>query len=402
MNPDKEVILLLDIDGVLVQPGGYRAALRATMQYFLDQMGLSDRFLPSEEEISILEAMGITAEFDMLPIMLATLVDRMLDLYGKRMQFDSIKMFLDWARSIQWDRLDFNYAPTFYEAGNYQGKGEPVVETIYKSYSTLNGCQLFPNISGDDLFHELFCNTRIIEKCWINRIFQNFCLGFDLFARLNPTLPVFSSPSYLEKYDQCQISTETRNYILEGCSKQRTHICIITARNCSPPKELDSLDISFTPEAEAALRVCGITGIPMIGYGSLKYQSVLLGVHPEKLLKPSPFQALAGIAAACSGNLTASLDWASEMFSIGNSNQLRTSLAFDLPKSIHIHIFEDSPIGIHSVREAVTILNKSKFEASYSSWGISIDNTKIQALRHVGAQVFPDINHAIRSAINIV
>ncbi len=42
-------VLLLDIDGVLVRPGGYRAALHATLNYFVNLMGLAPFRVPRRE-----------------------------------------------------------------------------------------------------------------------------------------------------------------------------------------------------------------------------------------------------------------------------------------------------------------------------------------------------------------
>ena len=60
-------IILLDVDGVLVQPDGYRAALRATFNHFIEpHLDLQ------EETLTNLEKRGITSEWDMLPLLLAS------------------------------------------------------------------------------------------------------------------------------------------------------------------------------------------------------------------------------------------------------------------------------------------------------------------------------------------
>ena len=42
-------VVLLDIDGVLVHHGGYRAALHATLNHFASLMGLSHFDFPEEK-----------------------------------------------------------------------------------------------------------------------------------------------------------------------------------------------------------------------------------------------------------------------------------------------------------------------------------------------------------------
>ena len=65
-------VLLLDIDGVLVSPGGYRAALHATLNYFVNLMGLPHFEFP-EEKLAGFERRGITSEWDMVPLLLGVL-----------------------------------------------------------------------------------------------------------------------------------------------------------------------------------------------------------------------------------------------------------------------------------------------------------------------------------------
>ena len=60
-------IVLLDIDGVLVHPGGYRAALRATVNHFIEPP-----LVIPEEVLTDLENRGISSEWDMAPLLLAS------------------------------------------------------------------------------------------------------------------------------------------------------------------------------------------------------------------------------------------------------------------------------------------------------------------------------------------
>ena len=65
-------ILLFDIDGVLVHPGGYREALMRTINFFSQAMGWGAS-LPDEDVSLVFEAHGITNEWDMTAIFLAGL-----------------------------------------------------------------------------------------------------------------------------------------------------------------------------------------------------------------------------------------------------------------------------------------------------------------------------------------
>src|SRR6185503_13358919 len=61
---------LFDMDAVLVHPGGYHAALVATVNHFSRAMGHGD-YGPTPEEIEAFEAAGITSEWDSAPIAIA-------------------------------------------------------------------------------------------------------------------------------------------------------------------------------------------------------------------------------------------------------------------------------------------------------------------------------------------
>ena len=65
----KPKILLLDIDGVLVQPAGYRMATEATCQYFLEKGGITNS-ISYTEIYSLFEAQRVTSEWDMVPLTL--------------------------------------------------------------------------------------------------------------------------------------------------------------------------------------------------------------------------------------------------------------------------------------------------------------------------------------------
>ncbi len=65
-------IILLDVDGVLVQPGGYRAALRATVQHFIGDLNVQ------EDLLTDMEKRGISSEWDMSPLIIAAYWDDIL------------------------------------------------------------------------------------------------------------------------------------------------------------------------------------------------------------------------------------------------------------------------------------------------------------------------------------
>src|SRR3990172_11882052 len=68
-----KTVWLFDIDGVLIHPGGYRAALKATVNHFSRLMGLGD-LAPDDDTIEVFEACGLTSEWDSVPVCVAAMV----------------------------------------------------------------------------------------------------------------------------------------------------------------------------------------------------------------------------------------------------------------------------------------------------------------------------------------
>lgn len=73
-------VLLLDIDGVLVRPGGYRRSYRDTVNSFLREFGLERFGLQDDRFAEQFEACEIPAEWDMVPLTLAMVFDFLLSI----------------------------------------------------------------------------------------------------------------------------------------------------------------------------------------------------------------------------------------------------------------------------------------------------------------------------------
>jgi hypothetical protein len=150
----------------------------------------------------------------------------------------------------------------------------------------------------------------------------------------------------------------------------------------------------YSPEAELAMSLTGLSGIPVVGFGTIQFLGGKLRVLPDSLIKPSPVQALAGIAAACGEGMGKALDWAAAMvYEDGNCQAEQI-----IPVRFTLHIFEDSAIGIKACQGAADILRRHGIEATVKAWGIARNLDKIKALEAAGARIYPDVNEAIAEA----
>src|SRR5690554_2507184 len=109
-------VILFDLDGVLVQPGGYRAAVRETLNYFTQQMGLPS-LAPDDETIAIFEAQGIICEWDMIPITLAVMLEAAAARLDGKLSLNSLQAASDSLRGISLEDFQVDYAPVLRQLG---------------------------------------------------------------------------------------------------------------------------------------------------------------------------------------------------------------------------------------------------------------------------------------------
>jgi hypothetical protein len=111
------------------------------------------------------------------------------------------------------------------------------------------------------------------------------------------------------------------------------------------------------------------------------------------LLKPSPVQALAGIAAALTGNEWASLQAACDWYETG---QLKGALT-ELPQPLDVTIVEDTLGGVRSVHTAGEILQRAGLDVTVRAYGLTSGSVaKSAAFEQTGLLFFSDWESLIK------
>lgn len=363
-------VLLLDIDGVLVRPGGYRAALHATLNHFVQLMGLPHFEFP-EEKLAGFENRGITSEWDMVPLLLAVLWDEIL----------SRRPLAGLPADVSSAAIEIGKALDGYLPGELH---IPEFELVTGQYPVETALQTgrFPSIPLA-LRTSLMHRSRDVRASQTMRIFQHYTLGSQAFHETYGIPAEIESESLLHKYDQALLSAETRERLLQSGAR----LAAFTARPSAPPREIEDPPSGYPPEAEIALELVGLSHIPLISFGRLQYLGERRGYDPEVLLKPSPVQALAGISAALTGDewsaLQAACDW-------HETGQISVHLA-RLPRSLDVSIVEDTLSGIRSVRTAGEILNRVGVDARVHAYGLTSGSAaKSAAFEQAGILYFED------------
>lgn len=363
-------ILLLDIDGVLVRPGGYRAALHATLNYFVNLMGLP-HFEFSEEKLAGFEKRGITSEWDMVPLLLAVLWEDIL----------SRQPLADLPVDISSAAIEIGKALNGYQPADLVIPEFELVSGQYPVETALQGGN-FPSIPLA-LRTSLMHRSRDVRSSHTMRIFQHYTLGSRAFSQTYDLPVEIKTESLLHEHDQTNISEEVRDKLRQSGA----HLVAFTARPSAPPREIKSPPLGYAPEAEIALELVGLPDIPLISFGRLQYLGEQRGYDPETLLKPSPVQALAGIAAALTGDEWFALQAACDWYETGRLKSLLT----ELPSKFDISIVEDTLSGIRSVIAAGEILRNAGLDVTVNSYGLTSGSAaKSAAFESTGVPYYSD------------
>jgi phosphoglycolate phosphatase-like HAD superfamily hydrolase len=371
-------VILLDVDGVLVSPGGYRAALHATLNYFAGLMG-APHFDFHEEKIAELEKRGIFSEWDMVPVLLGAAWNDILAKVGNENLPSDLK-----SAAIEIGRRMNGYMPRDLIIPDFE-----ILPNVYPTESALqHGC--FPHLP-DELRRNLLHDSRNVHFSQTTRLFQHFSLGSRVFSEAYNLPAEVETESFLQTRDTSNLTNETLAKLLQP----HIHLASITARPSAPPKDVTTSHIGYAPEAEAALELVGLADIPLIGYGRLEYYEKQFGVAAASLLKPSPVQSLAAVAAAFTGAEWSSIQAAAEWQATGRLNSIFSSL----PREFELIVVEDTMGGIRSAQAAGAVLIQNGFGVITHTLGLTSGSaSKIEAFRKADVPHFENWESLIAGA----
>ena len=338
-------IILLDIDGVLVQPGGYRAALRATVERFIGDYVI-------EEDVPVsMEKRGISSEWDMSPLIIAAYWEDVLSRQPmENLSDDPVIAGEQIQRQRKVEEPKHLAIPAFDLMD-----GQYPVDAAYAA-----GC--FASIPSE-LRKNLMTESRDVYKSHTFRTFQHFTLGSETFESTYQLSAEFDAESSLLAVDRSNISDEIR----ERLNHPDHHLAAFTARPSRIPVGINESSLGYAPEAELALDLVGMKDIPLMAFGKLEYIATQHGLMPSTLVKPSPFQALAATLAAWTGDELSALHAAYDWHRAGKLN----SKFAELPKDFELIVVEDTMGGIRSVRTAGEIFRQAGFDVTVRTLGLT-------------------------------
>jgi beta-phosphoglucomutase-like phosphatase (HAD superfamily) len=352
-------ILILDMDGVLLEANGYHRALQKTVQFSADHLGL-EKICLSQDQIYTFESLGISSEWHSSALCMA---------------------FLEIQLAAGLPSLSLDLSQLF-TAIQRQSLTLP---------ARLRGAQALQDVCTSLGLDYLQFSSRILESENIERSltmnwFQELVLGSKAYQERYQKEPMLDTASYLETYDLPLIEPFGADLISNWSVQGGIGAAIMTNRPSSGPHGFRG-----SPEAELGRNLVGLAAIPLIGYGEIAWLADRSQNDPDQLAKPNPCHALAAIFLALGLPKEISLT-----ASLGDFSNLDQVLLGKMQGKT-ITVMEDTPAGIRSVRNAGELLRQIGIGVEVDAIGIAVSKIKKDALEAEGARVVSEINSVLSS-----
>ena len=195
-------LILLDVDGVLVHPVGYKDALRATVDYFAAQMGQPSVRL-SYDEIAVFEACGLTNEWDSVAMCVSELLLAALNAQPD-LRRDTLPATFAAIRTegVRLPRPDFT-TPA-------RAIARAQTDSVHPARIHLQLLRARTPAVNLPLLETLLGNVYDVLGAPTTRIFQVHTLGSERFAATYGAPSPLSLESYLAQRDRPLLSAESR------------------------------------------------------------------------------------------------------------------------------------------------------------------------------------------------
>jgi hypothetical protein len=370
-------ILLLDMDGVLLEPRGYHWALQDTVALVGRLLGYKKARLTTQD-IAAFEAAGVSNEWDSSAICAALMLERLWSQYPGL----TLPSTLASPRLPTHDIPAPDFAAFIRSLSQAHLVGMPPLrraERLFLQDTDLRSAEQRQAIR--DILH----GAHQIDGSLTHRVFQELVLGSQVFAQTYGLASSLDTGSYLLQFDRATLSEQTRAELLSWLDEADHRAVIFTNRPSHP------VGGHFcTPEAEIGARGIGVEVLPILGLGGLFWLGAQRGLDLDALRKPAPIHALAALRLALGDTLEVALEAAATLALDGQADRRWSRLT-----GAHVYVFEDVAGGLKSTLAAGEILAQIEVAIQLHLFGITENELKRQALEAVGAIVSPTLAMAL-------
>jgi|Deesub1362A_J573_1020465.scaffolds.fasta_scaffold03902_3 phosphoglycolate phosphatase-like HAD superfamily hydrolase len=374
-------ILLLDLDGVLLEPRAYHLALQDTVAMVGRALGYG-RVTLREEDIELFEAVGVTSEWDSAAICAALLLRRAWRI--------SPCMALPGEPPLPnppphgLPPPDFR---TFFRS--LAGGGDAEGRALARAEAALFNGQDDYSPAQAGALRALLRGARSVRGSLTHRLFQELVLGSRAFQRTYDLRPYLEVESYLLTRDRATLEPQERARLDAWTAQPGQAAAIFTNRPSQPPPGfLDS------PEAEMGAERAGMKAMPIVGRGALAWLSRARRADPDAFLKPHPLHTLAALQRALGLPLEDALRGAAALALDGVLDS-----RWGVLQGARVCVVEDSSDGLRSARAAREVLLAHGLRLELQLLGVSAGALKGRALARAGARVFPALGPALEQAL---
>lgn len=373
-------LLLLDMDNVLLEPGGYRRALQYTVAEAGRALGYRGPLL-TPEEIEEIEACGVTSEWEMSAICTAVMME------GNRQQGREIVLPRGLPPSE--DLPQAAEPPGFLAFFRRLAELNPAQSALERAGQLLMDGHLAAEAGGGERTIDLLMAARTPAAVTFRTI-QELVLGSDIYAETYGREPILAAPSYLDRFDRSNLSAQLAVELRDWLAGQDRQAVIFTNRpNRPPPGYAD------TPEAELGANLVGLEGLPLVGSGDMGWLADRLGRKQYAFLKPSPVHALTALQLALGQPKEEAILAA---HSLAEGSDTSASVWEEL-NGAQVTVFEDSRRGMDSAMAARELLAENEVRIDLELAGVASNSAKVDELQGVGAAVYSSIEQALRALV---
>ncbi len=363
--------LLFDMDGVLLIPGGYQQALKASVNRMGKALGAPWTEITSQQ-IAQFEALSITNEWDTLAICTALILIQVWRNVGDIRLTTNINASPLMAFP---DKPDFQaFLNSFDKVGPLPG---------HSAYQKISEENTWLSVEQKKHLKDILYNCRDINNSLTLPSHQETVLGSRAFESNYALKPQLNIESFLFKFDKPALSSEQRTQLQNWLEDAEHYAGILTNRPSATPTEYVS-----SPEAEIGAKLVGLDEYPILGSGMLNwYAETQCDMVNHTFLKPNPVHAL-GLIQICLGQSPAeALKSAVELWRGESSKNPWLPL-----HGAKVFIVEDSVKGLQSGIAAKSILQEMDINIDLKLIGVTENSIKKQALLGVANEIVASIN----------
>jgi hypothetical protein len=221
---------------VLIEDGGYYAALIKTLAYFncLLGAGLIAFGPPDREQF---QSRGYVNEWDLCPlcagILLIETLSRQPDRSLTPAPFEDV---LRQCRGAPVPQLVEVAGPYLEQIDRAQGKPVERARDVLLDALAQLPLRDATRAAAEALLREMFSQTHDIDRAPVTQIFQEFVIGSRLYAESYHLPPRFDVPALLITEDRALIEPAARQKLAEWAQADRAQICVYTPGQVCRPR----------------------------------------------------------------------------------------------------------------------------------------------------------------------